>query len=160
MNKSTNYWSPRNRNHLNSTSSNCFIISCNPVTSTTLYHRWNQSSVSNLKSNWSPVILKIWVLRLLSSKNRCLYNKNTRPNKGWIPITRNRQPSSSSYKLRNSSTGNSSWCYSFMGYPSPWSKSRRNSWTTKPNWFHSPYTWCLLRSVFRNLWSKSHIYTN
>jgi hypothetical protein len=93
-NRRTNNWS-----RLNNYSSNYFTIYCSTIAMIIISQRWNPQTNSNFKCNWTPMILKIWMLRIHQGRIRRIHNT---PRYRWqnnILPSRHRQSHHTTNKL-------------------------------------------------------------
>ncbi|RWS05997.1 cytochrome oxidase subunit II-like protein [Dinothrombium tinctorium] len=93
------------------------------------------------------MILKIRIFRLYKTRIRFIYN--TRATDRHISAIRYRQPNCPTDRRT-----------ALMNSTKPRSKNRCYPRATKPSQILNQPTWCLIRTMLRNLWSKSQIYTD
>jgi len=88
-------------------------------------------SNDNIKNSWTPMILKLWILRLNKTRIWLTNSTTRRLTNQYIPTTRYRQPSSNTNKLTNSNNCNSSRYITLVNSTETWGKNRCHTRPTK-----------------------------
>jgi len=113
----TNNW-----NHLNNRTRSNLSIYCNPIPTPTVLNRRNPQSSNNTKNSRTPMILKLWILRLYETRIWFIYSTTRRPSNQYILTTRYRQPNCTTYKLADSNNRKSSRCATLMNSAESWGR--------------------------------------
>ena len=157
---SPHFGSTRGWNHLNHSPRRSSSIPSPPFTTPSIFDRRSSSPWRNSKSSRASMILKVWVLRLYKYWIRLVYNSQWRTRAGAVPPSRSRQPNSTTSKHWSTNINYRRRRYSLMNNSSSRRQSRRHPGAAKSNRIYHPTPRRLLWTVFRNLWSKSLVYTD
>jgi hypothetical protein len=121
-----------NLNHLNNCTSSHSSIHRNTITTIIISNRRDPQSSINPKSNWTPMILKLWIFRLYKTWFWLIHSRTRWSTNRYVPNTRYRQPSCTTNKFTYPNNCNSSRRTTLMNSTETWSKNRCHTRTPKP----------------------------
>jgi len=151
----TNNW-----NYLNNRTCSHLSVHCNPISTPTIFNRRNPQSSVNTKNSWTPMILKLWILRLYKTQIWFIHGTTKRSTNQYILTARYRQPSCTTYKLTNSNNRNNSRRVTLVNSTEACCKNRCYTRPIKSSEILNQPTRSPIRTMLRDLWSKSQIHVN
>jgi len=142
----TNYLDNCTRSHLS--------IYCNPIPTPIILNRRNPQPSNNAKKSRTPMVLKLWILRLYKTRIWFIYSTTRRLASQYIPSTRYRQPNRTTHKLANSNNRNSSRRATLVNSAAAWGKNRCHTRPIKSSKMLSQPTRPPIWTMLRNLWTQ------